>query len=294
MQDSLFAIRKQEEIARLETAYQTRQKQNDIVRLRQQAQLQATEQERVVSQRNFFIASMLAALSLAIGLFVRYQMSRENLRAMSASKALIEARDQEKSLLLQEMHHRIKNHLQLVMSLLGTQTYAQSEANTKQVLRESRDRTFAIALLHEQLYRQSNSEDDTRRVAISPYLTELTQHLRDSFDRPDVTLQTQIDPIWLDVQAVVPLGLIVSEAVTNAYKYAAFPPNEGLIRIQITSSKTDYTLVIQDNGRLSVTPAPGFGLMLIEQLAEQLHGNVAFQSNNGFTVEVVFSKNTLA
>lgn len=287
LKDSLFSVQKQQDIARLETTYQTRQKQNAIALLRQRTQLQETENQRAWMQRNAILASLLAVLVLAIGLFVRYRMSRENLRLAEAQKAIIEAREQEKSLLLQEMHHRIKNHLQLVMSLLGLQTYTQSDSNTKQVLRESRDRTFAVAMLHEQLYYQA---DDARQIGIQPYLTNLLQHLRESFDRPTVRLEATLEPLLLDVQAVVPLGLIVSEAVTNAYKYAFPVTAAGLVEVRFQVSAGVYQLSIADNGRGSGTqsPTPGFGLTLIEQLAGQLHGTVQIQSQAGFSVTVTF------
>jgi two-component sensor histidine kinase len=285
--DSLFLAQKQAEIRQLETSYLAKQKQARIDQLAQQAKLTETETQRANMQRNAVLAGLLAVLSVAIGLWVRYRMSRDNLRVVSAQRDAIAARDHEKALLLREMHHRTKNQLQLIMSLFGTQTYRESDEKLRQLFRENRDRTFAVALLHDQLYQQTDTTD-TRRVVLRPYLTALLDHLRDSMGRPGITLIADLADATLDVQAVVPLGLIVAEAVTNAYKYAFDATQGGQIQLCFGPTEAGYRLLITDTGRglSGNVPQPGFGLTLISDLVEQLGGTLTVDTTSGFRLIV--------
>jgi two-component sensor histidine kinase len=182
---------------------------------------------------------------------------------------------EEKDWMLKEIHHRVKNNLQIINSLLTTQAAYLLEPTALEALRESQNRVQAIALVHQKLYQS----DSVARVNMQEYIQEITELLLESFDISEsVRPQLDVALVELDVALAIPLGLIINEAITNTLKHAFPPPRTGTLTIQLRPIEAlRYELRIADDG---VGLPPGFdparaeslGLTMIMGLSRQLGG----------------------
>lgn len=196
-------------------------------------------------------------------------------------KSLLEV----KETLLQEVHHRVKNNLQIISSLLNLQIDANETPGGSELLAASNRRIQAMALVHEQIYQSSTLAD----VNLVEYLRELCELLSDGYDGRHVKLRIEGDEIYLKLQTVIPVGLIATELLSNAYKYA-FEPSNATPSITITTElrSGELTLKIGDNGKgvpEEVVHGCGetLGLTIVHLLAEQLHGSVQHANASGTT-----------
>ena len=240
----------------------------------------------------FSLASILFAVYLLGGVF-----GKELLRAhhdLYRSKAEIEERVAEKETLLKEVHHRVKNNLQSVSSLLSLQTKNLRNTEIQSVIKSSKNRIMAMAMVHEMLYERENLSN----IEFGPYVKELTQYLSKSVNasKRKIIFDINIPKIVLAIDTAIALGLIINEIVTNSLKYG-FDKNEvGHIDIVLTpSSKADvYSLVIGDDGKGFGAKAQedanrSLGLKLIHNLARQLKGSVEkLEVPKGTRYELVF------
>ncbi|TDQ12116.1 sensor histidine kinase [Pedobacter metabolipauper] len=201
---------------------------------------------------------------------------------------------EEKEWLMKEIHHRVKNNLQIVISLLNTQSAYLDDNKASAAIRESQQRMQSISLIHQKLY-QSNNMD---MVDMKDYMTELIENLVSSFDLGKrILIEKDIEKIQLDVSRAVPIGLIINEAIINAIKYA-FPDNrEGAIRISFQNTAAQgYLLKIADDGNglregFDINKCKSLGMNLIKGLAKQVKGEVYIESNQGVSVSVNFGAN---
>ena len=200
----------------------------------------------------------------------------------------------EKEILLREIHHRVKNNLQTVASLLRLQVGAGGKEGTaKDVLSNCQRRIHAIAFIHEKLYQSS----DLRHINLGEYLGELAEHVLKSAEmsRGNITLVTDTEPVRADIDTAIPCGLIISELVNNAVQHA-FPGTAGGT-IRLTISKDTHgtvTITVSDDGGglpegFDIEQAGSLGLQLVKDLAEeQLKGKLSLSSENGTTVTMTF------
>jgi two-component sensor histidine kinase len=196
-----------------------------------------------------------------------------------------------KETLLREVHHRIKNNLQVVASLLTMQAGAASDGLVKQALSDAVTRISTIALIHAQLCEGPNLSS----VDMRPFVQELVDNLRRTTGDSSAAIATtlRIAPLSLALHLATPCGLIVNELVTNAFKHAFVEAEHGTIEIQLTSDDRTVSVVVRDNGRglprdAEASESRALGLRLVRLLAtRQLRGRVSIARNNGteFTVE---------
>lgn len=198
----------------------------------------------------------------------------------------------EREILLREIHHRVKNNFQVVISLLNLQARKLSDRQAIEPLIETRNRIRSMALLHERIY-QSNSLVD---VDFSEYLQFLTRELYLPGPQQQATqLSFQLAPVLLTIDQAIPCGLLVNELLTNAFKYA-FPPDwQAERKVEILLQKTQDTILlqIQDNGigfpeDLQAEPPRSLGLQLIQQLIRQLDGDYELLSQGGTCWKIRF------
>lgn len=197
---------------------------------------------------------------------------------MYAEKSEVENRLNEKEILLKEVHHRVKNNLQTVSSLLRMQGRNIEDEGTLHLIQSSQNRVVAMAMVHEMLYMR----EDLAKIDYRTYVTELGGYLIKSLKGPEskITLHIDIPQIELGIDTAIPLGLLINEAVTNALKYGFKERETGEISILLErESKTEYVLRIGDNGvgyPESVThkSTKSLGLKLIYNLSRQLQGSV--------------------
>ncbi len=197
----------------------------------------------------------------------------------------------EKEALLREIHHRVKNNLQVVSSLLGLQSRGVSDEQTRTMLEESQNRVQSMAMLHESLYRSSNLSE----IDFPEYVRQLASHLFHSYGvRPErIRLRTNLDKLNLGLDAAVPCGLIINELVSNSLKHAFPGGGEGEIRIELLEIPEGMVkLVVADNGAgfdTSISTSKTLGLRLVRMLAEQLGAKVEMQSGAGTETQLTFS-----
>lgn len=196
----------------------------------------------------------------------------------------------EKEILLKEIHHRVKNNLQVISSLLYLQSQKIKDENQLELFRESQNRVAAMALVHEQLY-QSN---DFAEVDFGKYVRTLVQTLFDSYgvDEHRITYIIETDGTTLNINIAIPCGLMVSEMVSNALKYAFRAKPTGQITITLHKHEAMYHLWVKDNGvgiadGLQLRPG-SLGLRLIEQLTTQIGGKITRMGPPGTTYLVEF------
>jgi len=204
----------------------------------------------------------------------------------------IRASLREKEVLLQEIHHRVKNNLQVVSSLLSLQSRGVLDEETRQKFKESQNRVHSMALIHEQLYQSPSLS----QINYPQYIRQLAAHLFRSYrvSSSRVELQTHIDHVRLSVDAAVPCGLIINELVSNSLKYGFPNGRGGVIRIEMRRQPDGRTtLTVADNG-VGLPAEVGFwstqtlGLRLVGTLVKQLEGNVEVERSEGTTVRVTF------
>ncbi|HEY9650590.1 MAG TPA: histidine kinase dimerization/phosphoacceptor domain -containing protein [Coleofasciculaceae cyanobacterium] len=197
---------------------------------------------------------------------------------------------QEKDVLLNEIHHRVKNNLQIISSLLKMQERRVQDPQLALVLRDSQNRVASIALVHEKLYRS----DNLAQINFGQYIFNLTGYLfytyQVSSNQIDLTIKA--DNIFLNLDIAIPCGLIVTELVSNALKYA-FPDNQkGKIQVEFRTNH-DHTLclVVRDNGigmpkDFDIETTESLGLTLVQQLVEQIEGKLKLERRRGteFTI----------
>lgn len=235
--------------------------------------------ENVVPEasRNLFaFLSILLSVYLLGGVFGRNLLSAHH--RLYRSKGEMEQRMQEKEILLKEVHHRVKNNLQTVSSLLRMQSRSIEDPNTLSLIRSSQNRVVAMAMVHEMLYMR----EDLSKIEYRSYVQELGEYLIRSIKGPQnkISLKIDIPQIELGIDTAIPLGLLINEAVTNALKYGFKDQDEGQISIVLErEDKTEYILRIGDNGvgypeSVSHKTTKSLGLKLIYNLSRQLRGSV--------------------
>lgn len=201
---------------------------------------------------------------------------------------------QEKEVLLQEIHHRVKNNLQVICSLLDLQSQYIQEPAMKGVFRESYNRVKSMALVHEKLYQYGNFA----RINFAEYIESLTNDLLYAYrgKTSHITLERDISEITLNVDTAIPCALIINELVSNALKYAFIDSQEGTIRVALhTEESRQLTLTVKDSGKglpkdFDFNTTKSLGLQLVNVLTNQLQGTLEIDSRSGTEFKISFSE----
>jgi two-component sensor histidine kinase/streptogramin lyase len=197
---------------------------------------------------------------------------------------------EEKEWLLKEIHHRVKNSLQMVMSLLNSQSAFIDNEPALTAIHDSQHRVHAISLIHQKLYNSQNLSS----INMSFYMRELVSYLGDSFNTGrQIRFEYDIDSVEMDVSHAVPIGLILNEAITNSIKYAFPHGRNGVIAVSLKNpGPHHYLIVVSDNGvgiPFQFSKRPGsLGMNLMQGLSEDLDGNFSIENSNGTTIKVSF------
>lgn len=194
----------------------------------------------------------------------------------------------EKEVLLKEVHHRVKNNLQIISSLLNLQAGSIHDPQTLEVFKESQNRVKSMALIHERLYQSENFA----QIYFTPYVEKLVSDLCYSYQCQTILTQIDIAPICLEMDIAIPCGLIINELVSNAFKYA-FPKKEGRLEITLKQEEKSFILKISDNGvgfgeNVKTSSPQTLGLQLVSMLVEQLNGVLEIFHQNGTTFLIRF------
>lgn len=194
---------------------------------------------------------------------------------------------EKQTLLLRELTHRIKNHLNMIISLLRLKARRQTDDRARQDFERAIERVHTIAFLHDQLYRK----DVFDRIDMASYVSDICENLKASIlGETKISLVCEVEPARLNIDQAVPLGLIINEVVTNAAKYAFSPDQEGRILIRFRRRGDRCLLSVSDNGRGVAAPdqVHGVGSELIRALAHQIGARIRTFSRNGFIHSFLF------
>ena len=259
--------------------------------LKNQHQIQELKTE---SEKNYKKALLLFLVISVIVLGILFNRYRVKQKAV----ALIEEKNKESTLLMQEIHHRVKNNLQIISSLLGAKIDSNAaDENIKDILQESQNKIRSMAIIHQNLY-QGNQYT---KVSVNSYVMELIAQIKSSFTQHSYTIVFDVDiaPKEIPMGLAVPLGLILNELITNAYKYAFTDSLDKekkiTIRFHQPENTTMYRLVVKDNGKglpddFIVDNLLSFGLQLVYGLTEQLQGNVTITQDKGTTFTILLNE----
>lgn len=198
----------------------------------------------------------------------------------------------EKELLLREIHHRVKNNMQIISSLLSLQSRFVGETEASFVLKECQNRIRAMALVHEKLY----STDSFIFVDVAGYIEALAMHLiySSSIKKSSVRFVNDVDDVHMNMDTMILCGLIVNELVSNALKHAFPDPGKDVIRVSVMQNGNNaYKLEVSDNGRgvhdeFDLFSTNTLGLGLVQSLVEQLQGTMEVEKGDGLTFSISF------
>lgn len=213
-----------------------------------------------------------------------------SIQTIKKTESQLKSSLKEKEIMLMEIHHRVKNNMQVVYSLLDLQSKKVSDKKTKSILEESRNRIMTMALIHENLYQSENLAS----VSFKKYLEEVMESVAETYNRPEVDLIIDMDPVELDIHVGIPCGLIANELVSNSFKYA-FPDNKkGEIRIGVKRTSEGMNILsVHDNGigidkDFDFENATSLGLLIVNVLVAQIKGTIDLTSDNGTKFSITF------
>lgn len=276
LHDSLGVIDNLKAINELEVQYKSDLKDKQIALLNQ------IEKNNSAKLTWIIVVLIIMFLSAVILIFLYRQIRINNKEIMRQSDKL--------QLLLRELHHRVKNNLQIISSLLSLQSNRLQDEDTKRVVQTGQQRIEAMSLIHRNLYQLNNPG----MVNMKEYITDLCDSLAKSFgfEMDDLHLKIEIGLEELDVDKAIPLGLIINEWITNAFKYAYEDVKKPELFISLTSEE-DIKLDIKDNGPgLETTKwenhQTSFGLKLVKVLSKQLNGKCSVDNSNGTLFRLTF------
>jgi len=255
------------------------------------------------NQKNALIFfAVILFLLLVLSLFNSYKLKKSRKEVREKNKEITLKNEQvkialsEKEVLLKEVHHRVKNNLQVISGLLELQNISVTDESVKLALKEGQNRIQSVALVHKMMYQSEN----VSKVNMQQYLEELLQVLELSYANSRKNIKTVISAIGIDfdITLAVPISLIVNEAVCNAYKHAFENKKSGTIEVTISKEKeTVYSLIVKDDGvglpeGFDIKQLKSIGFDLIHGLARQLKGKLAANSASGTEIKITFSSKT--
>ena len=292
LNDSLYNETASRQIKQLEIEYETEKNKNEINVLSQQNQLQKNSLDREALIRKFSFGGV-ALLSIIIGLLYRqYRHKQENTKIILQKNDQLQHFLNEKEWLVKEIHHRVKNNFHIVASLLEIQSSYLKNRDALSAIQESQHRIHAMSIIHQKLYQS----DTLSTIHMPEYIYELVEYLRDSYSlRENVGFSLQIENIELNHGSAITLGLILNEAITNAFKYAFPRTKDAKISISLTHiSDLQIMLSISDNGRGLPTDfeskiGTSMGMELLRGLTDDLGGSLTIETKNGTHIKVIFS-----
>lgn len=275
VKDSLLSREKAEALAEIQTAYEIEKKDQQITLL---------EQEKALQQSSLALTdawvkglSLASALALAIVGLLYWQYHREQQNRKGTQT------------LLRELHHRVKNNLQILSSVLSLQAQQLTDDQALQAVKSSESRVNAMALIHRKLY----SKGQDRTINIKGYIAELITYLVHSygFSREGIKLNLALQDLQVDIDKAIPLGLIMNELISNAFKHAYIDHPAPALTVTLLREEDELRIDIQDNGNngheVDDAKGGGFGLRLVNMLMGEMKGRYEVSTHEGTRYQLV-------
>jgi len=283
MRDSTAKMASDKTMSELMTRFETEKKDQTI----NAQNMQIAQQERT---KILYITIGAILIFSLLGMILSFKNIRKKRQALQVLNAELDTKNKQNELLLKEIHHRVKNNLEMVKSLIALQSAQMEDSATKDAMIASQNRVQSMGIIHQKLYQGTNLGS----IEMKDYFLNLSEGILDSFNAENkVKIECAMEQLELDVDTAVPIGLIVNELLTNAIKYA-FPNTEtGKISIQLEQKTNDILhLKVTDNGIgkvLGLAPkGTGFGSQLIQLLTHQLNGTMQEDGEDGTSVSFQF------
>lgn len=271
--------------------------------LQQDKELIAKQQEQTI----YIVALFIGTLMLGL-LYRNYrlkQRSNQKLEVLNGELAqkntLLDKRNAENELLLREIHHRVKNNMEVVSSLLQLQSSQINDPSVQEAMISSQNRVHSMGIIHQKLYQG----DHLSSIEMRDYFINLSENILDSFNSSGkIKVECNMAKLILDVDTAISIGLITNELLTNSLKYAFEGKDSGTIKISLSpisneeENEVDLQLIITDDGIGKADNQPskgtGFGTQLVDLLTRQLGGKLTYENNNGTVVSLLFKKTNIA
>jgi two-component sensor histidine kinase len=273
--NQVFTAEADQRTSLLQTEFNVAEKENTIQLQRTQIQKQKTRQTLII----------ICACLLLLYLILLYQTVKTNRK----KNQLLEKQNEEKEFLLKEIHHRVKNNLEIVSSLLALQASQIEDPKIAEAMEKSQQRVHSMSMIHQKLYQGSSLST----IEMKDYFQNLGTHIISTFGVEDrVSISCNMQPLELDIDQAIPIGLIVNELLTNSLKYAFPNGAEGRIIISLKEMAGMLLLHVSDNGvgkdHINSDTGTGFGTRLIELLTQQLDGKMELKYKGGLSVSFQF------
>lgn len=272
-------------INRIQSDYEISKREDALVLAAREQELKNLQLEDTKLRLWGSVAVIGLLLIVATVMFRNYRQKKKIAIELQQKNERIET-------LMRELHHRVKNNLQVIGSVLNLQSLKLTDAGARSAIEEGKSRVEAMSLLHQKMY----LDDNLRAINIEEYITSLSNMLAHSFgyDQSIVQTRIQLSSKNMDVDLATPLALIINELITNAFKHAFQQVDHPLLTIELTEDKTDQTvsLKVSDNGKginLSAVSPSSFGLKLIRTFVQQLGAKMDISNNKGSVFNISFN-----
>ena len=289
MKDSLVKIEDMRTMNELQAKYDYQDQKYKISLLEKENEISDSQKSM---QRNIFAFLVVLFLSGLGFLWYRYRNKQRYAKVLEEKNLAIAESLAQREMLLKEIHHRVKNNLQIVSSLLSLQVDNAEQKSSEEILQLSQSRIQAMAIIHEKLYQS----DNLKSISLKEYVENLITYFERSYDleKQKIKVNMQIEDIFLDIDVLVPCGLILNELITNSIKYAFKEQESGMISIRAIQKDKVCQLDIADNGvgipiDFNLVKANSLGLKLVKGFAKQIKGIIkTIQQEKGTCFQVVF------
>lgn len=286
LQQKLMDLERTNAIKTAEVKFDAKTKHKEILALRQIQTIQSLEADK---REVWLMSLVLGLLFLITTILLIFRQSR--LKAKSYE--LLSEKNKKIETLMRELHHRVKNNLQVISSLLGLQSMKMEDSVAKEAIEEGKNRVKAMSMIHQRLYQGT----DIARIDFETYTKDLIEELKNCYQHSQgVQIELSIPSTYFDVDTTLPLGLIMNEIVTNSFKYAFDDINQPILKVALIQKENHFQLTIADNGpgireKIDISKATSFGLKLVNILTRQLKGTLSSFNNNGLNYHIEFDTN---
>jgi len=275
-----------QQLNKLEVVYDTREKEQKIVLLNATAQINQLNIQKRERQLTWLLLLATLLLVIIILIYFGYRSIRRSRKKLANQNIIIQESLQEKDILLKEIHHRVKNNLQVISSLLSIQSRYIKDEKALEAINESKDRVTAISLLHQEIYKN----EVLKTIQADAYLRNLATGIQNTFDpHKNTQIIMHLEEISLDIDQLIPIGLIVNELLTNAFKYGG-----NIIHLEMINTNGRITLTVFDNGKgmpddFDTVKSTSLGFKLMNLLTQKLKGIIEFKNTPGLKSTLQFN-----
>ncbi len=294
VKDSLSNEKKHEQLKEIQAKFDIESKEKEVQLLTNENKIKTLENKNQQTIQIVLLIGLIGLTIVASTLFYSYKNKQKTNRILEEKNKKISQTLKDREILLKEVHHRVKNNLQIVSSLLRLQHKFGDHKSSVEIIQEIQNKIQAMAIIHERLYMSS----DLSLINLETYLENLLTYFKTSYDltEQNITISTAVDHINLNMDYLVPCGLIINEIIVNSIKYAFQEGANGHISIKASQNESKCTLTIKDTGvgfpeDFKIENSHSLGMQLIQGLTKQIKGSVEISSNPGACYKIEFNVN---